>query len=231
MGLINHCPNRLHQADRPYAASIFLRFRTCSALIPLSPAASTLRQCRGEEYKAHWAHFDAAKSLLTSDPLGKMSHSHVLPSLSEREAVADAMYRGLIGFDRYDAEIFNSAFAGEDISLGFKEGDNTQMFDGLSYIRTRFLDHVGPMDTTHMTSNVRVNLKDGARVASITALFSAQHCRPGEGRDPNGAKYVVAGEYFVDLIKDEKDGLWKVTKWVADILWRQGDATVMQRSE
>lgn len=160
-----------------------------------------------------------------------MSHQHILSSLSAREAVVDAMYRCLIGFDRNDGSIFDSAFAGEDVSIGFKDGNDIQMYDGLSHIKSYFLNHVGPMATTHMTSNVRVNLEDGANTAKVTAYALAQHCLPGGGNDPNAKKFLVAGEYFIDMIKDEKDGMWKAKKWVMDILWRQGDPSVMQRSD
>ena len=154
-----------------------------------------------------------------------MSYPHTLTSLSPSEAITDALYRALIGLDRNDISIFNSAFAGEDVSLAV--GD--RMINGLSTIRTQILDHVGPMDTSHMVSNVRVDVKDGANTASLTANALAQHCPPGKGKEPDAPKFLVGSEYRIDLIRDETDGLWKIKKWVLDVLWRQGDALVMQR--
>lgn len=99
-----------------------------------------------------------------------MSYPHTLTSLTPREAITDALYRALIGFDRNDASILNSALAGEDISVG-GEGRNV---NGLSALRMQILEHVGPMDTTHMISNVRVDYKDGESTASLTAYAMAQ---------------------------------------------------------
>jgi SnoaL-like domain len=93
----------------------------------------------------------------------------------------------------------------------------------------RVLDHVGPMDTTHMISNVRVDWKDGANTASLTAYALAQHCPPERGKEPDGPKLLVAGEYRIEVVRDEGDGLWKIRKWILDVIWRQGDASVMQR--
>lgn len=154
-----------------------------------------------------------------------MSHPHALTSLTPREAITDALHRVLISFDRHDTSIFNSAFASEDVTLELDGKPVT----GLSNIRTQLLDHVGPMDTTHMISNVRVDIKDGADTASMTAYFMAQHCPPGRGKEADAPKFLAGGEYRVDVVKGgEADGMWKITKMVVDIIWRQGDASVMR---
>lgn len=80
-----------------------------------------------------------------------------------------------------------------------------------------------------MLSNIRVDVKEGADTASLVAYALAQHCPPGRGKEPDGPKYLTGGEYWIDLVRDESDGLWKIKKWVLDIVWRQGDASVMQR--
>ncbi|KIX03233.1 uncharacterized protein Z518_06785 [Rhinocladiella mackenziei CBS 650.93] len=156
-----------------------------------------------------------------------MSYPHTLTSLTPREAITDALYRAIIGFDRNDVSIFNSAFA-EDVIGEIRAGDGG-IIDGLSNVRAQVLDHVGHMDTTHMISNVRVDVKDGANTASLTAYALAQHCPPGKGKEPDAPKYLVGGEYWMDLMRDEGDGLWKIKKWVLDVIWTQGDASVMQK--
>jgi SnoaL-like domain len=158
-----------------------------------------------------------------------MSYPHVLTSLTPREAITDALYRAVIGFDRNDMEVFNSSFIGEEVTFEFK-GDASRTAHDLTTIRNGVLSHVGPMDTTHSISNIRVDVKDGADTASLTCYALAQHCPPGRGKEPDGPKLLVGGEYLVDLVKDEKDGLWKIKKWVLDVIWRQGDRSVMQPS-
>ncbi|KAK3301122.1 uncharacterized protein B0H64DRAFT_382665 [Chaetomium fimeti] len=153
-------------------------------------------------------------------------YPHYLPSLSERDAIADALYRTTIGCDHNDTELFNSAWAGEDVSFEI-HNDNKIVMSGLSDIRKNLFELVGPMDTTHNTTTVRVNLKDGADIATLTAVSTAQHCPPGMGRDPTGPKYTTGGEYSVDLIKDDS-GVWRIKKLVLRIVWTQGDPSVIQ---
>jgi hypothetical protein len=158
-----------------------------------------------------------------------MSYPISLPSLDTKEAIADALYRAVIGFDRNDISIFDSAFA-ENVVLELNAGYNEKRsIDGLSALKAQVLSHVGPMDTTHMISNVRVNHKDGEDIASLTAYALAQHCPPRRGKEPDGPKYLTGGEYTVDLLKDDGDGLWKIKKWILDIVWLQGDRSVMKR--
>lgn len=149
-----------------------------------------------------------------------------LPSLSPREAIADALYRAAIASDHHDSALFESAFAGEDVSMEIHD-DRKRVLQGLSQIRIAVLNRVGPMDTTHNISMVRVNYQDGADTASLTATSIAQHAAPGTGRDPNGIKYTVGGEYSVDLVKDEA-GVWKIEKLVLKVIWTSGDASLMQ---
>lgn len=157
-----------------------------------------------------------------------MSYPLSLTSLTPREAVTDALYRAINGFDRNDISILISAFV-EDASFELHDGGNVRSVNGVSDLRTQVFDRVGPMDTMHMISNVRVDVKDGANTAFLTANALAQHCPPGRGKEPDGPKWLVGGEYSIDLVKDEEDGLWKVKKWVMKVIWRQGDPSVMGR--
>jgi hypothetical protein len=156
-----------------------------------------------------------------------MSYPHALTSLAPREAITDALYRAIIGFDRNNMAILDSAFAGEEVTFELK-GDASRTAHDLTTIKNHILARVGLMDTTHSISNIRVDVKDGANTASLTCYALAQHCPPGRGKEPDGPKLLVGGEYLIDLVKDEKDGLWKIKKWVLDVIWRQGDRSVME---
>ncbi|TVY46992.1 hypothetical protein LOCC1_G003599 [Lachnellula occidentalis] len=154
------------------------------------------------------------------------SYPQTLPSLSQREAIADAVYRAAIASDHHDAALFDSAWAGEDVSMEIHD-DTKKVLQGLSVIRANVLHRVGPMDTTHNISMVRVNYQDGAVAASLTATSTATHAASGTGRDPNGTKYTVGGEYSVDLIKDEA-GVWRIKKLALNVVWTTGDASLMR---
>ncbi len=158
-------------------------------------------------------------------------HTLTLTSLTQREAITDALYRAIIAFDHNDIPALNSA-AVEDVVFQLYDRETKtvlQSSNSLTEIRDGVLAHVGPMDTTHTITNIRIDVKDGADTASLTANALAQHCPPGRGKEPNGPKLLVGGEYRIDLVKVE-DGLWKIKKWVLDIIWRQGDASVMERT-
>jgi hypothetical protein len=154
-----------------------------------------------------------------------MSYPVALTSLTEREAITDALYRAMIGFDNYDVSVFNSAWSELDATIDV----NGDLIYGLADIRAQLLDFVGPMDTTHTVSNVRVDIKDGASTASLTANVLAQHCPPGRGGELNGPNYLAGSRHFLDLVKSQSDGLWKIKKWTMKAVWGKGDGSVMQR--
>ncbi|KAL9110429.1 MAG: hypothetical protein Q9227_004973 [Pyrenula ochraceoflavens] len=157
-----------------------------------------------------------------------MSRPILLPSLTPREAVADAMYRALLAFDRNDLSLFTSAFApGESTTIELNSGER-RTFTGLSTIRSELLDHVGPMDTSHTISNMRVWVEEGKETAAATGLVMAQHCPPGRGREVDGPKYLACGEVEVEFVWDGGEGVWKVKRWVHEVIWRQGDPGVMR---
>ncbi|KAH9214502.1 hypothetical protein DL95DRAFT_462035 [Leptodontidium sp. 2 PMI_412] len=93
------------------------------------------------------------------------SYPLVHKNLNPREAITDALFRVLIGFDENDILMFNSGFADDDVSF-VMNGNVTQ---GLDTIRTQLLSHVGPLDTTHMVSGIRIALDDGTDTAKLTA--------------------------------------------------------------
>lgn len=99
-------------------------------------------------------------------------------SLSDREAIPDALYRSIIGLDSNDKTIFESAWH-QDAQFIF---DGTPPIEGLAAILDTTFQLIGVgLDTTHMVSNVRIDLKDGADTAKMTAHALAQHYRKGEG--------------------------------------------------
>lgn len=156
-----------------------------------------------------------------------MSLPHALTSLTPREAIIDAVSRMFHGFDFNDLELLNSAFLPDDEEVVF-EVNNTESFvaTGMTEIRTHFFNRVAPMDTTHVFGSERVHIADDAKTAKFLAVGNAQHCPPGRGKEADGPKYLVGGKYSADL-ELGADGLWKIRKFVADVLWAHGDVSVM----
>ena len=148
-----------------------------------------------------------------------------LSSLSPREAVADAMYRALLGLDTGDSAMFDASMTNDavaDMGMG-------GVMEGVEAINEGIFKRVGPMMTHHNISNVRVDVEDGADTASMSAYAIAQHKRPEEGLDPKAPHLTSGAIYYVDAVKHESEGVWKVKKWVMRLLWLDGDWAVMGR--
>lgn len=152
-----------------------------------------------------------------------MSYPIALTSLTPREAIADAFYRCTIGLDINDKELFESAWIkGPDATFDM-DGSVTKGTDALSNL----LAFIGPLDTTHLITNVRVDVKEGADTAYMTCAALAQHYRAGEGTDPNAKRLMSGSRSIIDLVKDSNDGLWPMKKWTIKMVWTEGDMSIV----
>jgi hypothetical protein len=162
-----------------------------------------------------------------------MAYPIHLTGLTTREAITDTLYRGVLGFDKNSSELLNSACVSSDKDTLFEVYEGGKLIQSVpnafSIARETILGQVGPMDTTHMISNVRIDVKEGEEMASVMAYALAQHCKEGTGREVDGSKFLVGGEYRIEMVKE--DGEWRIRKWVLDVIWRQGDASVMPNRE
>ncbi|KAF3763364.1 hypothetical protein M406DRAFT_340956 [Cryphonectria parasitica EP155] len=144
------------------------------------------------------------------------------PPLTGREAIVDAAYRVLLGFDTNDPELFTSAFAEEatfDLSGRVTQGRDAILSD-------LFHDRVSKLDTMHYLTNIRINITDGDTRARMSASMLAQHCFGGEGMKADGAKYLAGGLCVIEFVKVEGEALWKVTSWKIHVHWADGDSSV-----
>ncbi|KAF2429036.1 hypothetical protein EJ08DRAFT_650658 [Tothia fuscella] len=148
--------------------------------------------------------------------------------LTPRESVTEAVQQMLLALDRDDVELFSAAYAGEDTVFEMN-GTSKTTLNGVSAVVTLVFDLVGPMDSTHMITNIKVDVKDGANTAFLSCYVLAQHAAPGKGWDCDSPKYLVGGTYAIDLVKDEAQGVWKIRKFALEVLWNQGDPSVMQK--
>ncbi|KAI1372025.1 SnoaL-like domain-containing protein [Hypoxylon crocopeplum] len=145
-----------------------------------------------------------------------------LHGLNVRESIADALYRCVLAFDMADDTLFESSFVPEaNFDL------NGRVMSGVKAIRTDCYDKVSKLDTTHFMSNVRVNYKDGESTATLSASALAQHYRAGQGMQPDTTHFLSGSLYFLDLVKDDKEDLWKIKNWKAKIIWTEGDYGVL----
>lgn len=153
-----------------------------------------------------------------------MAHSISLTSLSPREAVIDAVYRFVAGIDDNNAELYESALLkGKDTC--FIVGETR--IEGTDTVDEYIYKNIFPLKTTHHITNFRVDLTD-ENTAALACTAIAYHWRAVEAFEPDSKPYTTGGLYFIDLVKDRSDGLWKIKKWTLKLNWAQGDRSVVR---
>jgi hypothetical protein len=147
------------------------------------------------------------------------------PPLTNREAVADAMYRCALAFDTNDAVLFDSTFMPDGVF-----DVNGHAMTGLPDIHTTGLALIFSVDTTHMITNMRVHTKTDTTKeqteASLTATVLSQHFTKDKGMEPDQKNLMAGSLYRGDLVKDT-DGLWKFKSLVVKACWASGDWAVV----
>ena len=155
-----------------------------------------------------------------------MTYPQPLSGLTTREQIADHVVRACLGLDTIDKVIRESAWATDpDIALGI----SGNMMKGMEAINRDCFDSVGPMDTHHLVSSIRIDVKDGVDTAHVTASALAQHFRAGEGRQDNADYRLAGATYDIQAVK-EADGQWKVKTRIVKVIWNQGTPAVMQHA-
>ncbi|KAH7381390.1 hypothetical protein DE146DRAFT_773161 [Phaeosphaeria sp. MPI-PUGE-AT-0046c] len=91
----------------------------------------------------------------------------------------------------------------------------------------KFFQRVFSLVTTHITSNIRVELKDGANTAFMTAHAIAYHVLPEDALKLEDTSYTASCLYYIELLRDKKDDLWKMKHWELKVLWSTGDRAVV----
>jgi hypothetical protein len=150
-----------------------------------------------------------------------------LPSLTTTEAISDCIHRAVQGIDLNDLSLWESAWT-KNRSEAFTEMIDGPSLTGLDQINQFVFERVGPLDTLHQISNIRVQHKEGEEKAEVTNYAVAWHFPKGEGaKTEGGRKLVSGGMYYLDVEWDGEDGVWRTRKWRARILWREGGAEVV----
>ena len=150
-----------------------------------------------------------------------------LPNLSPRDAVIDALHRCFTGMDTNNRDLYESACL-KDESMTVVIGPTT--VQGWTAI-SELTDKVFQLVTSHVITNIRVALEEGAETASVTASAIAYHIRPEEAFTPEDTSYTSSSVYRFEIVKDPKDGLWKIKRWEFQILWTVGDPAVVHGKE
>ncbi|KAF4869697.1 hypothetical protein CGCSCA1_v011246 [Colletotrichum siamense] len=138
--------------------------------------------------------------------------------LTPREAVADALCHIMSAFDENDASLLASAVT-PDITLTINGND----VSGFENVKAHSLNTVGPMDTTHFATNIRIDVADNdAAIATLTANNLALPYTGWDGFGSSERKLLGGSKHVIELSEDEKDGLYKVNLWHMKTAWKEG---------
>jgi hypothetical protein len=149
-------------------------------------------------------------------------------SPTDRLAVIDALHRYAAGLDGNDTEMLHSALT-EDAVVDLtravtKLGMEFPVLEPREVVVSTLLAAVGPLDTSHSLSNLRVQVDGDGAV--VRCYAQAQHFLPGEGPDPAKVRHaLMMNRYDVWLRRDGSE--WRIARLSIDLVWFDGDPAVL----
>ena len=146
---------------------------------------------------------------------------------NDRYEIADALHRFAFGLDHGDADSLSSAFT-EDCVLDFRPAGKKLGLDfpkliGRQAIVQTLIPLLGPLDTSHTTSNLQIEISDDS--ATLYCYVSAQHFMPREGCRPGSENALLMNRYDGQLIRDGQK--WRFRQIVIDNAWAQGNPEIL----
>ena len=152
--------------------------------------------------------------------------------LYDRQAIADTVHRYTAGLDHGDAELLESALT-EDAVVDLtpataKIGLDFPVLEPRATVVEVLSGAVGPLDTSHTISNLRITLDGDA--ATLKCYAMAQHFLPGEGPKPDKTRQaLMMNRYDADLVRDGQQ--WRISRLTIDNAWFEGDPTVLMPAD
>ncbi|KAF5523487.1 hypothetical protein CGCA056_v005457 [Colletotrichum aenigma] len=125
-------------------------------------------------------------------------------------------------FDENDASLLASAMT-PDVALTIN-GNDVSSFEN---VKAHSLNTVGPMDTTHFVTNIRIDVADNDDPLRPWPL--AQHYTRGDELGSSERRLLGGSKHVMELSEDDNDGLWKVNMWHMKAVWREGGMRWLHR--
>ena len=146
---------------------------------------------------------------------------------SDRYEIGDALHRFAFGLDHGDADSLSSAVT-EDCILDFrpagkKLGLDFEKLTGRQAILDALLPLLGPLDTSHTTSNLQIEISEDS--ATLYCYVLAQHFMPRQGPRPGSENALLMNRYDCQLIRDGEK--WRFKQMVIDNAWAQGNPEIL----
>jgi hypothetical protein len=148
--------------------------------------------------------------------------------ITDRAEITDAIYRYTAGLDYGDAELLKSSLTEDgvvDLSTAVaKIGLEFPALGPREVVVGALIGAVGPLDTSHSVTNVRVTITGDTATARCYA--QAQHFLPGEGPNPVRTRHaLMMNRYTAELVRDGQQ--WRIRHLGIDLAWFEGDPQVL----
>jgi FAD/FMN-containing dehydrogenase len=153
-----------------------------------------------------------------------------LRRLTDQAGIADTLHRYAAGLDHGDAELLASSLT-EDALVDLtpatgRIGLDFPPLEPREVVVGALIPAVGPLDTSHVISNVRATV-DGD-TAHVNCYAMAQHYLPGEGPRPERTRHaLMMNRYDADMRRDGDGSTWRISRLTIDSAWFEGDKTVL----
>src|SRR5690349_4015049 len=146
---------------------------------------------------------------------------------ADRYEITDALHRFAFGLDHGDADSLTSALT-EDCVLDFRPAGKKLGLDfgkltGRQAIVDALIPLLGPLDTSHTTSNVQIEVSEDS--ATLYCYMLAQHFMPRRGPQPGSENALLMNRYDCELARD--GGKWRFRKMTIDNAWAQGNPEIL----
>lgn len=144
--------------------------------------------------------------------------------LTDREAIADTLYRVALAFDLNDEALLRSAVT-DDVSV---EGPRSST-NGVEELKA-VISTVSPRLTRHTYSQTCASTsRIGIQPRLHAQRWLSTFVRPGQGFERSAGKLTSGGMYLCDVVK--VGGLWKIKTWKTNITWIDGDRSLFSAQQ
>ena len=104
-----------------------------------------------------------------------------------------------------------------------KLGLRVPALSGRDAILGTILPMIGPLDTSHTTSNLQIEI-DGDS-ATLQAYVQAQHFMPRQGSRPGAEQALLMNRYDCELVRD--GSRWRFKRMTIDNAWAAGNVDIL----
>jgi SnoaL-like domain len=145
----------------------------------------------------------------------------------DRYEIADTLHRYCFGLDHGDPDSLASALT-EDCLFDFrpagaKVGISFPALNGREAIVGNVLPLIGPLDTSHTTSNLQIEISGDS--ATLSAYVMSQHFMPRQGSRRGSEHALLMNRYDCELVRDGQK--WRFKRVTIDNAWVQGDPEIL----